>query len=56
MQKTRHGDPDKPPGCDNEVEDRPTKGSDRSYYYDDSHGYEDFDPEAEDETVDEEGD
>ena len=28
--------------------DEPCSGSEGSYYYDDAHGYEDFDPDSED--------
>lgn len=44
-------------GCEKD-EDLPlSEGqSERSYYYDDSHGYEDFDPENEEDDDDETGD
>ena len=32
--------------------DRKPESSERSYYYDDSHGYEDFDPESEEKEPD----
>jgi len=38
------------PGSDKK--DREPESSERSYYYDDSHGYEDFDPESEEKETD----
>lgn len=48
-------DPQKKRPDDGEAEKENGEAAEPSYYYDDAHGYEDFDPEAEDEEEDYEG-
>lgn len=47
MQENRNGEkkPEKEPDTSTAAEDQ----AERKYYYDDAHGYEEYDPEADDE-------
>jgi hypothetical protein len=47
---------DQPCKKDKDADDRDrTSDTDRSYYYDDAHGYEDYDPAADDAELEDQG-